>query len=41
MLNFCRVAEIENKIGAGLIEEVVVVAKDELNLVGTLAESQV
>jgi NADH dehydrogenase (ubiquinone) 1 alpha subcomplex subunit 5 len=36
-----RIAEIENKIGAGLIEEVIVVAGNELKLVDTLAESQV
>ncbi|QKX60638.1 uncharacterized protein TRUGW13939_07784 [Talaromyces rugulosus] len=36
-----QIAEIENKIGAGLIEEVVVVANDEFKLVDTLAESQV
>jgi NADH dehydrogenase (ubiquinone) 1 alpha subcomplex subunit 5 len=41
ILNACRIAEIENKIGAGLIEEVVVVANDEFKLVDTLAESQV
>lgn len=41
VLTPCRIAEIENKIGAGLIEEVIVVARDELKLVGTMAESKV
>lgn len=36
-----RVAEIEEKIGAGLIEEVIEVAKGERELVERMAESQV
>lgn len=35
-----RVSEIENKIGAGLIEEVIQVAAGELELVDVMAESQ-
>lgn len=36
-----RVSEIENKIGAGLIEEVIQVAEGELKLVDVLAKSKV
>jgi NADH dehydrogenase (ubiquinone) 1 alpha subcomplex subunit 5 len=36
-----RVSEIENQIGAGLIEEVVAVAEGELRLVDVMAESKV
>lgn len=36
-----RIAEIENKIGAGLIEEVIQVAEGELSLVDELAKAQV
>lgn len=37
----CRVEEIENKIGAGLIEEVIQVAEGELKLVTTMAQAKV
>jgi NADH dehydrogenase (ubiquinone) 1 alpha subcomplex subunit 5 len=37
----CRIEEIENKIGAGLIEEVLQVAEGELILVSEMAESRV
>ena len=36
-----RIAEIENKIGAGLIEEVIQVAEGELKLVDTMTEAKV
>lgn len=36
-----RIAEIENKIGGGLIEEVIQVAEGEFNLVEKLAEAKV
>ncbi|KAH8691301.1 putative NADH-ubiquinone oxidoreductase 299 kDa subunit [Talaromyces proteolyticus] len=36
-----QIADIENKIGAGLIEEVIQVAEGELKLVDELAKSQV
>jgi NADH dehydrogenase (ubiquinone) 1 alpha subcomplex subunit 5 len=36
-----RVHEIENKIGAGLIEEVIQVAEGELELVDTMEKSKV
>lgn len=36
-----RIAELENKIGAGLIEEVIQVAEGELKLVDTMIESKV
>lgn len=36
-----RIGEIEDKIGAGLIEEVIDVAQGELNLVDTMEKSQV
>lgn len=36
-----RVGEIEDKIGAGLIEEVIDVAQGELNLVDTMEKNQV
>lgn len=35
-----RIAEIENKIGAGLIEEVIEVAEGENKLVDTILESR-
>ena len=41
MLTGCRIAEIENRIGAGLIEEVIQVAEGELKLVDVLAKSKV
>jgi hypothetical protein len=37
----CRIAEIENKIGAGLIEEVIQVAEGELKLVDAMTQSKV
>jgi NADH dehydrogenase (ubiquinone) 1 alpha subcomplex subunit 5 len=36
-----RIEEIENKIGAGLIEEVILVAEGELRLVDVLFRSKV
>ncbi|KAI9774673.1 MAG: hypothetical protein M1840_002922 [Geoglossum simile] len=36
-----QIAEIENKIGAGLIEEVIQVAEGELKLVDTMTEAKV
>ena len=36
-----RIDEIENKIGAGLIEEVLQVAEGELTLVSVMADSRV
>jgi NADH dehydrogenase (ubiquinone) 1 alpha subcomplex subunit 5 len=36
-----RVSELENKIGAGLIEEVVQVAEGELKLVDTMVKAKV
>jgi NADH dehydrogenase (ubiquinone) 1 alpha subcomplex subunit 5 len=36
-----RIKDIENKIGAGLIEEVLQVAEGELTLAGEMAESRV
>ena len=39
--NVIRVAEMENLIGAGLIEEVIQVAEGELKLVMSMAESKV
>lgn len=36
----CRIEAIENKIGAGLIEEVVTVAENELELVGDMIKDQ-
>jgi NADH dehydrogenase (ubiquinone) 1 alpha subcomplex subunit 5 len=35
-----RIAEIENKIGAGLIEEVVEVAESELHLVNIMLQAK-
>ena len=40
MLMGCRISEIEQKIGAGLIEEVIQVAEGELSLVETMLESK-
>ena len=37
----CRIDDIENKIGAGLIEEVLQVAEGELILVHEMAEAGV
>ena len=41
--NIClrRISEIEQQIGAGLIEEVIQVAEGELKLVDEMAKSQV
>lgn len=36
-----RIVELENEIGAGLIEEVIQVAEGELKLVQTMAEAKV
>lgn len=36
-----RIEELENKIGAGLIEEVIQVAEGELALVDTMIEAKV
>lgn len=36
-----RIGEIEDKIGAGLIEEVIDVAQGELNLIDTMEQSRV
>ena len=36
-----RISDIENKIGAGLIEEVIQVAEGELKLVDVLAKAKV
>jgi len=41
MLTTRRVSEIENKIGGGLIEEVLQVAEGELILVDEMVESKV
>ena len=41
MLTCCRINAVEEKIGAGLLEEVISVAEGELELVQTLAEAQV
>lgn len=38
--NFYRVEELENKIGAGLIEEVIQVAEGELGLIDTIVQSK-
>lgn len=40
ILLFNRISEIEDKIGAGLIEEVIEVAEGELALVDTMIESK-
>lgn len=36
-----RIAELEERIGAGLIEEVIQVAEGELALVGTMLDAKV
>lgn len=36
-----RIGEIEDKIGAGLIEEVIDVAQGELNLIDTMEQNKV
>lgn len=40
-VDLSRIEELENKIGAGLIEEVIEVAEGELALVDTMVESKV
>lgn len=40
-LSLAQVSQVEQEIGAGLIEEVIAVAESERNLVDTLAQSQV
>jgi NADH dehydrogenase (ubiquinone) 1 alpha subcomplex subunit 5 len=37
----CRIADVENKIGAGLIEEVIEVAEGELHLTAVMLKSKV
>lgn len=37
----CRISELEHKIGAGLIEEVIQVAEGELSLVDTMTQAKV
>lgn len=37
----CRIEEIENKVGAGLIEEVILMAKSELKLIDILYKAKV
>ena len=39
-LTMYRIESIENKIGAGLIEEVVTVAENELSLVNDMLKAQ-
>jgi NADH dehydrogenase (ubiquinone) 1 alpha subcomplex subunit 5 len=39
--DICRISDIENKIGAGLIEEVIAVAEGEHELVDTLIKARV
>lgn len=36
----CRISELETKIGAGLIEEVIQVAEGELKLVDTMIKAK-
>jgi NADH dehydrogenase (ubiquinone) 1 alpha subcomplex subunit 5 len=36
-----RISELENKIGAGLIEEVIQVAEGELQLIDTMEKTKV
>ena len=40
-ISLYRIEELENKIGAGLIEEVVQVAENELKLVEVMKENKV
>lgn len=37
----CRISELENKIGAGLIEEVIQVAEGELKLTDVMLQAKV
>lgn len=39
-VRYGRIEELENKIGAGLIEEVIQVAEGELKLVDTMVQSK-
>ncbi len=42
VLTWCgRISELETKIGAGLIEEVIQVAENELKLVDTMVQAKV
>lgn len=41
MTTYLRIEELENKIGAGLIEEVIQVAEGEMALVDTMVEAKV
>jgi NADH dehydrogenase (ubiquinone) 1 alpha subcomplex subunit 5 len=41
LILWARIEEIENKIGAGLIEEVIQVAEGELKLVDTMIKAKV
>ena len=41
ILNMDRVGELENKIGAGLIEEVIQVAEGELKLATVMLQAKV
>lgn len=41
-MNFCiRIQELETKLGAGLIEEVIQVAEGELKLIQTMEQAEV
>lgn len=40
LTEFARIAEIEDQIGAGLIEEIIQVAEGENQLVDTILESR-
>lgn len=41
LTNFCRVQELETKIGAGLIEEVIEVAEGELKIIDAMEKAKV
>lgn len=41
MSNQCRISDLESKLGAGLIEEVIQVAEAENKLVDTMIENKV
>lgn len=41
MAKYYRIGELENKIGAGLIEEVIQVAEGELHLTDSMIQSKV
>lgn len=38
MISYYRISDLENNIGAGLIEEVIQVAEGELKLVDTMVQ---